>query len=198
MSVKSLDNHNLLPTKTYRTEDAPSNAVPAGFKKLHNDGGGDCLFHCIAQARGEEQGNFMHYRTCVAEYYRSNNAALERAFEWCKGRLKHGDTEIPINSTDEYVQWMSQQGVWADIPEMEALCELFRLRLTIHPAYGPVEHYGPEDGEEFHLWFTGDHYEYLDRPRASRFMSRYRTFQTACRFNTDTNEALTLAKNSLR
>src|SRR3546814_8017692 len=85
----------------------------------------------------------------------------------CSSDVCSAVSEITVNSADEHVKYTNQQGVRTEQSEIHALCELFRLRLIVHPAQGDVEQFWPstvdeaEELTEINVWLTGGHFTLL-------------------------------------
>ena len=92
-----------------------------GNRVLPNEGGGDCLFHTFSTHLDIDH---MQLREDATEYISIN-------WNRFKDFALKSDTLKSYESREEYINHMSQEGVWGDHLSLLALCELYQTNATI-------------------------------------------------------------------
>jgi hypothetical protein len=136
------------------------------FEVVQNAGGGDCLFHALGQAVGQDG---VAVRQAIVQYYEDN-------VKWFSERMQEiavngtvslvlGDlSSVAVSSPEEYIGHMRNQGTWADNLEVAAATFVYGRSIVVFKPNNLsfcIDAPQPVNGEDICLLLQGEHYELL-------------------------------------
>lgn len=121
-----------------------------------------CLFDSLSAFVIETSGSEL--RQVIVNYLRTNPKLIDEiSFD---DMMQWEEIEEDVNSSEEYIKWMSNDNTWGGGIEIRAFCRLYNCRVDVHnPLLGKIIHFYPSDCTETvvdHalcaiLW-TGNHF----------------------------------------
>lgn len=123
--------------------------IQYGLRVLEIDGDGNCLFRAVCDQLEGSQGNYRQYRNEAIDYIVQNK-----------------DDFAPFidddQTFDEYIEEMSEDGIWGGNLELQALAMRYRFNVIVHQLDAPIfsiANFDQDSVRTIHLsYHLGEHY----------------------------------------